>query len=209
MERLQAKCRRQALLIDRLSETVATFHRGAKALKAENSELRAENDQLRDRRRVSAQRGGRLDDGELVEVVIALDVRAPGAARTFVAECTRERVAAPVLDSAQLLMSELVSNSLRHSGGPVDDQVVVSVELTPDWLRVGVQDSGSDAVIAARPAKSETGSGFGLNLVQMLSERWGVERLATGGTQVWAQVLRSPLADPGANGSRPAAALAT
>ena len=44
----------------------------------------------------------------------------------------------------------------------------------------------------ARPASLQAGAGFGLNLVQMLSERWGVERLARGGTQVWAQLVRSP-----------------
>ena len=78
----------------------------------------------------------------------------------------------------------------------------------PDWFRIGVQDSGSDAVIAAQPADLDTGGGFGLNLVQMLSERWGVERLAGGGTQVWAQLPRArgdAAADPNGNGSGPLA----
>ena len=203
LESLQAKCRHQAVVIDTLSEAVSTFHRGAKALKAENFELRAENVRLRDSRRSSARVAGRLGDGELVEVVIALDVRAPGAARDVVVECLERRVVASAVESAKLLVSELVTNSLRHSGGAVDE-VLVSVELMPDCFRVGVQDSGSDAVIAARPADLDTGGGFGLNLVAMLSERWGVERLAGGGTQVWAQLLRSGrdgAADPSANGS--------
>jgi hypothetical protein len=68
----------------------------------------------------------------------------------------------------------------------------VSVELMPVWFRVGVRDSGSNAVIAVQPPNLEAGGGFGLNLVQMLSERWGVERLAAGGTQVWAQLVRTP-----------------
>jgi anti-sigma regulatory factor (Ser/Thr protein kinase) len=140
---------------------------------------------------VSTSRGsGPLDDGELVEVPIVLDPQAPGAARTIVAQCLEERVVASALDSARLLVSELVSNSLRHSGGPAGDQVVVSVELMPDWFRVGVHDSGSNTVIRARPAGVDTSGGFGLNLVQLLSERWGVERLATGGTQVWVQLAR-------------------
>jgi anti-sigma regulatory factor (Ser/Thr protein kinase) len=203
LESLQAKCRHQAVVIDTLSEAVSTFHRGAKALKAENSELRAENLRLRDRRRCSTRAAGRLADGELVEVVIALDVRAPGAARDVVEECLERRAVASAVESAKLLVSELVTNSLRHGGGAMDE-VVVSVELMPDWFRVGVQDSGSDAVIAAHPADLDNGGGFGLNLVQMLSERWGVERLAEGGTQVWAQLLRSgrdSAADPSGNGS--------
>ena len=202
-ESLQAECRRQAVVIDTLSEAVSTFHRGAKALKAENLELRAENVRLRDSRRASARVVGRLAGGELVEVVIALDMQAPGAARDVVVECLERRVVASAVESAKLLVSELVTNSLRHSSGAMDE-VLVSVELMPDCFRVGVQDSGSDAVIAAQPADLDTGGGFGLNLVAMLSERWGVERLAGGGTQVWAQLLRSArdeAADPSANGS--------
>jgi anti-sigma regulatory factor (Ser/Thr protein kinase) len=200
LESLQAECRHQAVVIDALSEAVSTFRRGATALKAENAELRAEIVRLGESRRAPAGAAGRLADGDLVELVIALDTRAPGAARDFVVLCLEQRVAASELDSAQLLVSELVTNSFRHSGAPMDD-VIVSVELMPRWFRVGVQDSGTDAVIAARPADLVTGGGLGLNLVRMLSERWGVERPAGGGTQVWAQLTRGP---DGAGSGRPA-----
>jgi anti-sigma regulatory factor (Ser/Thr protein kinase) len=203
LESLQAKCRSQAVVIDTLSEAVSTFHRGAKALKAENLELRAENIRLRDSHRPAVRVVGRLADGETVEVVIGLDVRAPGAARDVVVACLERRVAASAVESAKLLVSELATNSLRHSTGALDE-ILVSVELMPDCFRVGVQDSGSDAVIAARPADLDTGGGFGLNLVAMLSERWGVERLAEGGTQIWAQLPRSGRdedAEPSRNGS--------
>jgi len=188
---LQATCRQQAVAIDTLSEAVATLRRGATALKAENAELRAELGGLRQTRRSSAGAAGRLADGELVELVVALDARAPGATRAFVVECLEGRVVASVLDSAQLVVSELVTNSLRHGGVPMGE-AVVSVELMSELVRVGVHDSGSDGVIAAQPPDLDTGGGFGLNLVQMLSERWGVEWLAAGGTQVWAQLLRTP-----------------
>jgi anti-sigma regulatory factor (Ser/Thr protein kinase) len=202
-ESLRDTCRHQGVVIDALSEAVSTFRRGATALKAENAELRAELVRLRERRRSPAGAAGRLADGDLVELVIAPDTRAPGAARDFVVVCLEQRVAASALDSAQLLMSELVTNSFRHSGAPMDD-ITVSVELMPDWFRIGVQDSGADAVIAVRPVDLVTGGGFGLNLVQTLSERWGVERLAGGGTQVWAQLPRArgaPAGGPYGNGS--------
>jgi anti-sigma regulatory factor (Ser/Thr protein kinase) len=189
LEHLRATCRQQAAVIGTLRKEVSAFHRGAAALKAENSELRAELGGLR-WYRSAAVAAGRLADGELVEVVLALDARAPGAARSLVVQCLEGRVLASAVDSAQLVMSELVTNSLRHGGAPMDE-VVVSVELMPAWLRVGVRDSGSNAVIAVQPPNLEAGGGFGLNLVQMLSERWGVERLAAGGTQVWAQLVRA------------------
>jgi anti-sigma regulatory factor (Ser/Thr protein kinase) len=128
--------------------------------------------------------------GERVEVAIALDASAPGAARRAVTHHLGRRVAASQLDDAKLLVSELVTNSLQHGDGPYDGQIVLTIELTSDRFRIGVQDSGSDATIAARPPNLKAGGGFGLALVQMLSERWGVERLARGGVQVWAQLLR-------------------
>jgi anti-sigma regulatory factor (Ser/Thr protein kinase) len=153
----------------------------------------------------TAAANGHLGDGELVEVVLRLDARAPGTARELVARCLVGRVAPSALDCGRLLVTELVTNSLHHARTP-QGEIVVSVELMPDWFRVGVQDQGSDAVVEVRPADMEAGGGFGLNLVEMLSERWGVERLADGGTQVWAQVARTEGAHhPSGNGSgRPA-----
>jgi anti-sigma regulatory factor (Ser/Thr protein kinase) len=145
-----------------------------------------------------------LTDGEVVEVVLALDGQAPAAARSIVAQCLREKLVASDLESARLLMTELVANSLRHSDGPVDE-VIVSVELWSEWFQLGVQDSGSGAVITARPADFDSRGGFGLNIVHQLSKRWGVQRIDEGGTRVWAQLLRSPRGDatgPGTNGSQ-------
>ena len=53
-EGLQAKCRHQAMVIDTLGEVLSTFERGARALKAENSALRVENDRLRRHRRFAS-----------------------------------------------------------------------------------------------------------------------------------------------------------
>ena len=128
-----------------------------------------------------------------------LDVRAPGAARIVVAECLRDRVAASVLDSARLVVSELVTNSVCHGGASAAGVVVVRVGLTETMVRVEVEDRGRGGVIAPRSPDLEGGGGFGLNVVQALSERWGLERVAAGGTRVWAQLARAPL---GARGIR-------
>src|SRR4051794_31649615 len=191
----RTRCRRQEVVIDRLSDAVAALHRGATALKEQNAELRSETSRLRNYRRFPARTARPMDEGELVEGTLPLDAQAPGVAREVMTQCLEERVEPSALASAQLLVTELVSNSLRHSGS-VDGDVVVSVELTFEWFRVGVLDSGSDAAIAVRPADMESGGGFGLNLVRMLSERWGVEYLGSGGTQVWTQLLRESTGDP-------------
>jgi hypothetical protein len=83
-----------------------------------------------------------------------------------------------------------VTNSLCHSGASAGAVVVVRVELTGTMLRLEVEDPGRGGVIA--PRAPDHGGGFGLNLVQELSERWGLERVTAGGTRVWAQLVRTP-----------------
>jgi hypothetical protein len=63
-------------------------------------------------------------------------------------------------------------------------------------VRLDVEDPGRGGTIALHRADSETGGGFGLNLVEALSERWGMERVAEGGTRVWAQLVRTSLTEP-------------
>ena len=186
-EDLPAQCRRQAIVIERLSEALSAFERGARALKAENSELRAENDRLRHHGRSDS----RLDGGEAAEVAIPLGLQAPGVARSAVAERLTDQVAPCVLETALLLVSELVTNSVRHSGVPEGDDVVVRIDLWRDGCRLEVEDPGRDGVIAPQPQDLRNGEGMGLNLVQMLSERWGVVRAAEGPTRVWAQLPRA------------------
>ena len=183
-ERLRGECRRQATQIDTLREAVSILTRGARALKAENLDLRTENARLRGRPRHSE----RVEGAKLTEVAIPLDVWAPGAARAAVVRCLADDVASFVLDDAKLLVSELVTNSLRHSGAPEGDDVVVRVHLWRDKCRLEVQDHGRAGVIALRPPDSAAGSGMGLNLVQMLSQCWGVIRPPDGPTRVWAQL---------------------
>jgi anti-sigma regulatory factor (Ser/Thr protein kinase) len=83
----------------------------------------------------------------------------------------------PLADEAELLVSEVVTNSIRHAGlGPAD-----LIHLTADWtgtrLWVHVRDRGHiahPAVVSGsiRPAPGEE-SGWGLYLVDRLASRWG------------------------------------
>jgi hypothetical protein len=58
-------------------------------------------------------------------------------------------------------------------------------------IRLEVQDPGRDSTVAPRQGDERDG-GFGLNIVQTLSERWGFERVATGGTRLWARLALEP-----------------
>jgi anti-sigma regulatory factor (Ser/Thr protein kinase) len=71
-----------------------------------------------------------------------------------------------------LLVSELVTNAVRHVG---DQDIMLEVDLGPDLIRVEVEDEGTGFTPA--PSAPEPGSreGWGLYLVDELADRWGVD----------------------------------
>jgi anti-sigma regulatory factor (Ser/Thr protein kinase) len=182
---LCATCRRQARVIDTLAGAVSTLRTGATALKAQNAELRAENERLHRRGR---ERRKAVSQGEPVEVRLALDVQAPAAARAAVAGALCDRVPAPVLARAQLLISELATNSVLHSAAMSGDELILRVQPSKTTVRLEVEDSGRGDVVVTRPPDFNGSGGFGLSLVHTLSERWGFEHAVAGGTRVWAQL---------------------
>ena len=83
----------------------------------------------------------------------------------------------PLLDDAKLLVSELVTNSIRHAGLFPSDTIRVKAEWTGTRLRVDVIDRGDppeprSVAGAIRPAPGAE-SGWGLYLVERLATRWG------------------------------------
>jgi anti-sigma regulatory factor (Ser/Thr protein kinase) len=188
LDSLRLACRRQARVIEQLSAVASNMRSGAAALRAENAELRAANERIARPGGVGA-RGGLASAGGAPDVCLPLDARAPGAARIVVGGLSG-RVPLSLVEDAQLIVSELVSNSVRHSGASAGAVVLVRVGRTGTRVRVEVEDSGRAGVIA--PRAPDLDGGFGLNLVQELSERWGLERVAAGGTRVWAQLARAP-----------------
>jgi serine/threonine-protein kinase RsbW len=120
------------------------------------------------------------------EVTLPSEVDAPVAARTALVVWMAGHVAETMLADAQLLVGELVANSVRHADAADDAVVSVRAEIRGDALRMEVQDRGRTNAIARRAPDREHGGGFGLHLVELLSRRWGVNRDA--GTRVWAEL---------------------
>lgn len=84
-----------------------------------------------------------------------------------------------LVDVAELLVSELVGNAVRHaSSAPI-----VSIEVDSGKVRVAVQDDSS-LVPDVQPPDPEGDGGRGLLLVESLAVSWGWSR-TPGGKRVW------------------------
>src|SRR4051794_4128160 len=160
IDELRATCRYQSEAIAALSDAVDNMRRALNALTAENAGLRESSPRERSPRG-DADRGG----VDATEVRLPLDEQAPSGARRAIADALEARVAPGVLDDALLLVTELVTNSVRHSGMPARSGVVVTVALTRSGVYLDVEDAGRGGTIAPRPGDCMTG-GYGLNLVQ-------------------------------------------
>jgi len=111
---------------------------------------------------------------------------APAAARTAVTAWMAGRVSQAMLTDVQLVVGELVANSVRHANAVAGAAVRVRAQLRTDAVWLEVEDGGSTGAIVRRAPDLENGGGFGLNIVDTLSARWGVTRDA--GTRVWVEL---------------------
>ena len=94
---------------------------------------------------------------------------------------------------ASLVLSELISNALRHATPLPGSLVKVSWQLADDCVEVAVSDGGGPTVpMVNKPAANALG-GRGLGIVDRLALRWGVYARQDGSeTTVWAAL---PLSD--------------
>ncbi|MFI1162597.1 ATP-binding protein [Streptomyces sp. NPDC020801] len=121
-------------------------------------------------------------EGDCAEWTFSADPGAVRTARAAVRSQLRTWKLDSLGDTAALLVSELVTNSLRHATGPIVVRLVRPAGL-PDVLLVEVSDPLPDPP-RERPARPDDESGRGLQLVASSSRRWGTRPDAAGKT-VW------------------------
>jgi anti-sigma regulatory factor (Ser/Thr protein kinase) len=122
---------------------------------------------------------------DLMEVSVPAGPAAPAAARDALTRWLSPRVTDGLLVDAPLVVSELVTNSLRHGRRPQAATVRISAQLADGMLRLEVEDPGTVGAVGRRTTGNAHG-GFGLNIVDALAVRWGVDR--DGGTVVWVEL---------------------
>ncbi|WP_333768736.1 ATP-binding protein [Streptomyces sp. IBSBF 2435] len=93
-------------------------------------------------------------------------------------------------DRAELVLSELLTNAVRHTVPPPDCEIETRYELLPAGVRIEVHDADETRPAAQIPSAEEE-SGRGLALVDALTgARWGVGDRMGIGKLVWAVLER-------------------
>ena len=117
------------------------------------------------------------------QIRIGGDELAPRQARRQVA-AMGSAIDRSVFDTTPLLVTELITNSVRHAGA---DAVDLAVSVDPARVRVEVTNRGAPFEPRPREEAEEPNPGWGLFLVEELSDAWGVQGEA-GRQRVWFEI---------------------
>jgi anti-sigma regulatory factor (Ser/Thr protein kinase) len=99
-------------------------------------------------------------------------------------------VGAPDRDDAMLVLSELVSNAVKHAAPLPSGEIAVRWEVRDDLLHIEITDGGAGSRPHASVAALSALGGRGLDIVRSVSAQWGVTEDEDCVT-VWAEVPRT------------------
>jgi anti-sigma regulatory factor (Ser/Thr protein kinase) len=122
----------------------------------------------------------------------AADVSAPHAARCAL-QALRDHVDEELLERGGIVVSELVTNSVRHARLAPEQLIDLRISARRELLRVELSDDGDGfSPVAMRPHPHQPAGGWGLWIVAELADRWGVD--VSHSTRVWCEF--EPRAEP-------------
>jgi anti-sigma regulatory factor (Ser/Thr protein kinase) len=116
-------------------------------------------------------------------------LQGPGAARHAVATLLRGWRREALIDDAQLVVSELVTNAILHAPG--QDSVELELVAHAERLRITVTDRSTLRPVVAEP-HPERPRGRGMRIVDSLAIRWGVDDDQENGKRVWVELELPP-----------------
>jgi serine/threonine-protein kinase RsbW len=107
--------------------------------------------------------------------------------KALVDDLVGREVPGAVIDEAEIVISELVSNAIRHARPLADGNLRVHWKVKAGVVEVEVTDGGGDSTPRPAPRTIWAPSGRGLRIVRSLAHEWGVTEDRTGST-VWASL---------------------
>jgi anti-sigma regulatory factor (Ser/Thr protein kinase) len=114
---------------------------------------------------------------------------AAGAARRALEEL-RAEVDDDLLERSRLVVTEVVTNSVRHARWKPSQVIDMQILVLPNMVRIEVTDPGPgfDRGATRPDPDNAAATGWGLWLVDRLTTRWGVDRSQS--TRVWLEFDR-------------------
>jgi serine/threonine-protein kinase RsbW len=105
-------------------------------------------------------------------------LKAPSIARRALREQLVGAVSERTLTDAELLVSELATNSVRHGGCDEHTELAMEADVRDRRLHVRMYDEGAgfEGEPPMRKLDSGAAGGYGLVLLDRLAAAWGVER---------------------------------
>jgi anti-sigma regulatory factor (Ser/Thr protein kinase) len=101
----------------------------------------------------------------------------------------RRPIGPELLSLIELLVSELVTNSVKHGGAGPDDPVRLELGVSDQAVRVEVSDLGPGFTPNPQPTPAPDGiGGWGLIMIDRSASRWGIRH---GGRCVWFELERN------------------
>ena len=127
-----------------------------------------------------------------IELSLPPDTKAAAVARHAIRADLTGTVDATMIERAELLVTELVTNAVRHAGLEPADEIVVSIRARRGYVWGRVSDHGAGFRPHRGTPRPDAGQGWGIVLVDRIARRWGAN--ASDGTQVWFE-LGNPRAE--------------
>jgi anti-sigma regulatory factor (Ser/Thr protein kinase) len=120
----------------------------------------------------------------LVSLALPSNSTAPAQARAALRDIPELDA---IRDDASLVVSELVTNAVIHSGATDGDRITLSIFVDSDQVKIQVHDPArTDLMPRLRNPRSEEVGGLGLRLVNRIARRWDTE--CQDGRIVWADL---------------------
>ena len=134
--------------------------------------------------------------GVLPEVSLTVPHERTGvrlARHAFADQMADVGVADEAREDAMLVLSELVSNAVKHAAPLPSGEIAVRWSVQADVLHIEITDGGASTRPHVGTAAVSSLGGRGLDIVRTVSTHWGVTEGA-GSVTVWAEVPRTPAA---------------
>jgi serine/threonine-protein kinase RsbW len=107
--------------------------------------------------------------------------------KALVQDLSSRHVSPAVIDEAEIVVSELLSNAIRHARPMSDGNLRVHWKVKAGVVEVEVTDGGGESLPRPAPRAIWSPSGRGLRIVRSLAHEWGVSEDRSGST-VWASL---------------------